>query len=877
MKLRDLFLRLHAMVAPHRVERELNDELAFHIERDTQKLIAAGLSPIDARTRAIARFGSVSLAADQCRDARGTAFVDALLRDISYALRTFRRAPLAALTIVATIALGLGLVAAVFTFFSSFFLRADAVQDPDEIFEAYATRLDSPVSFTRADYEALRRETSVFVDVMAMDRIDTRIEGRPAAAIFVTGNYFQMLGVQAAAGRTLTPGDDEPATATPIVLSHRGWIKLFAGEPTVIGRSVPVNGVPCVVVGVMRDDFRGLAVSPPEYWAPLALAVEFRPTYAGREDDMPVNMIGRLKPGVSSAQATAGLSSWWSQRANLKMAGDRPRSITLKPRQGTASDGGWLDILLFSAPIFFAFGLILMIGCANVANLLLARAVARQREIGIRLSLGASRGRIVRQLLTESFIFALASAACGYVVSRIILQGASYAVTTTMPAEIAEQVNFGVPSADWRVFVFLIAGAIVSTVWFGLAPALQATRVELVRATRGEVLRNARPGRARDALIAVQVGASALVLICAAVFLRSAFAAATADPGIRTSDTITVSIANEPRRAAIVRDVTAHPSVIGVSALSASARAEASTFAEAITVPIDYRFVSPELFQLLDIDVMRGRGFTNAERSADAGVTLVSADAARRLWPNGDAVGQVVRIQPHPETPQQPGASQPPSRAYTVVGVARDVGGPGFQFSFSGVYLPTDPLSPGTALMLRVRGDPGQARLALLDRLTRDDPAVDYEIQTMRTVAGMGAYILGIAFWVAVVLGGLALALTVSGLFSVLSYLVEQRAKEIGVRMALGATTRAIAVTVLSQLVRPVGFGLLAGGGLAAAVAIVLMSTPAAAEIGNTVRVFDPLAYAASLLIVVTSCVAAASIPALRAARVDPIAMLRQD
>jgi hypothetical protein len=294
-------------------------------------------------------------------------------------------------------------------------------------------------------------------------------------------------------------------------------------------------------------------------------------------------------------------------------------------------------------------------------------------------------------------------------------------------------------------------------------------------------------------------------------------------------------------------------------------------------VPIDYRFVSPELFQLLDIDLMRGRGFTNAERTADAGVTVVSADAARRLWPNGDAVGQVVRIQTHPETPQQPGASQPPSRTYTVVGVARDVGRPGLQFSFSGVYMPTDPLSPGTALMLRVRGDPGQARLALLDRLTRDDPAVDYEIQTMRTVAGMGAYILGIAFCVAVVLGGLALALTVSGLFSVLSYLVEQRAKEIGVRMALGATTRAIAVLVVSQSVRPVGFGLLAGGGLAAAVAIVLMSTPAAAEIGNTVRAFDPLAYAASLLVIVTSCVAAVSIPALRAARVDPIETLRQD
>lgn len=897
MNLRDLFLRVRALVAPRRVERELDEEFAFHIERETQRHIADGLSLADARTRALARFGPVALAADQCREARGTAFVDAVARDTLYAFRTFRRAPLAALTIVATVALGLGLVAAVFTFFSVFFLRVDAVQKPGELFAVVRPArpgADSWVPFTRAEYEALRRETSVFADVVAMVRsIETRIEGRPVSGTLVTRNFFQVLGVQAALGRAFTPGDDEPSAGRPIVFSHRGWIKLFAGDPTVIGRSLPVNGVPCEVVGVMPEGFRGLGPGAPDYWAPLALAAEFRQTYAGREDDMPLNdVVGRLKSGVSSEQAAAGLNVWAAGRTTLKTAGDRPASITLRPRQGTAS-ADWLEVLAVSAPIFFAFGLILMIGCANVANLLLARAVSRQREIGIRLSLGASRRRIIRQLLTESLILALTSAACGFAVSRMCLEGALYAATTTMPAEIAEQVDLGVPSADWRVLVFLIAGAIVSTVSFGLVPALQATRVELVRAIRGEVARDARPGRARHALIAVQVGASALLLICAAVFLRSAFAAAIADPGIRTSDTITVPIANEPRRAAIVREVTAHPSVVAVAAGSPSARAEASVFAEATadkqaggsagtrrSVPVDYKFVSPEYFQLLDIDLIRGRGFTDAERAADAGVTVVSESAARRLWPNGDAVGQVVRIQiDHPTNLGRPGASPPPPRAYRVVGVARDVdGGAMFQvFSFSGVYLPSDRLSPGTSLTLRVRGDPGQARLALLDRLTRVDPVLDHEIQTMRTIAGMGAYILQIAFWVTLVLGGLALVLTVSGLFSVLSYLVEQRAKEIGVRMALGATTKNIAIPVLSQSIRPVGFGLLAGGGLAAGLAIVLMSTPAASQIGNTVHVLDPVAYAASLLVIVTACVLAASVPALRAARLDPIATLRQD
>ncbi len=883
MTLRDLILRVRALVVPGRVERELDEELAFHIERETHQQVANGLSPAEARTRALARFGSTPLVADECRDARGTAFVETLVRDVAYALRTFRRAPLAAITIVATIAVGLGLVAAVFTFFSLFFLRVDAVQNPEELFAVSRPAdpgAEAAAPFTRADYEALRRETSVFADVVATVRgIETRIEaqvgGRPVSSIFVTGNYFQMLGVQAAMGRALGPGDDERGAVGPIVLSHRGWTRLFPADPTVIGRRVAINGVSCVVVGVMPEDFRGLAVAPPEYWAPLALAAEFRRADEGLEDERPVEIIGRLKPGVSATRAAAGLSTWWSQRAPATQAGDRPGSIALKPRQGTASDGGWLEIVAFSAPIFLAFGLILLIGCANVANLLLARGVARQREIGIRLALGASRRRIVRQLLTESFMLALASAACGYVVSRLILEGASYAVMTTMPAEIAEHVSFGVPAADWRVLAFLLVGAVCATVGFGLAPALRATRIEVVRATRGEISTHARPRRARDTLIAVQVGASALLLICAAVFLRSALAAALADPGIRTGDTIAVPIANEPRRAAVVREVTTHPSVTGVAATSSTARAEASSAGE--VVPIDYRSVSPEFFDLLGIDLMRGRGFTKAERTADAGVAVVSDGAARRLWPSGEAVGQVIRLQPRPDT--APGASVPPARTVTVVGVARDVGGSVmFQmFSFSGVYLPADPLSPGTSLIVRVSGDPEQARLALIDRLTRVDPALDHEVNTLRTVAGMGAYVLKIAFWVTVILGGLALVVTVSGLFSVLSYLVEQRAREIGVRMALGATTRGVAALVLSQSIRPVGGGLLVGGGLAAGLAVLLMSAPATAEVGHTVRVLDPLAYVLSLLVIVTACALAAVIPTLRAARVDPIATLKNN
>jgi len=372
---------------------------------------------------------------------------------------------------------------------------------------------------------------------------------------------------------------------------------------------------------------------------------------------------------------------------------------------------------------------------------------------------------------------------------------------------------------------------------------------------------------------AVQVGASALPLICAVIFLRGALAAATAEPGVRTSDTVRVSIGNEPRRAALLQAVTAHPVVVAVAASSPQTRGVIDTSVSPAAagpsrLAVGQQAVSSEYFDVLGIDVVTGRGFTQAERTAEAGVVVVSETIARQLWPNGHGVGQVVRLEAPPSA--SPATPSMPSRTLTVVGVVRDPSGS----SSPGVYLPTGPERPETSLYLRVRGNPEQAREALLERLTGIDPALI--IMTLRAMAGMGTYMLQLAFWLTVVLGGLALVLTVSGLFSVLSYVVEQQAKEIGVRMALGASTRNVARLVLSQSIRPVGIGLAAGGGLAAAVAIVLMATPAASEIGD-LDVLDPMAYGASVLVIVTSCVLAVSVPALRAARIDPIATLRKD
>ncbi len=321
----------------------------------------------------------------------------------------------------------------------------------------------------------------------------------------------------------------------------------------------------------MPEDFRGLSVAPPDFWVPLALAGQFHlPVYASAYegnayDEMAAEfLIGRLRSGIRPEKAEAALTAWASGRSDVRRnIPGRPNQLTLTPNRGTL----WPETFRGQiAPIFFAFSLVLMIGCANVANLLLARGVARQTEMGIRLSLGASRWRIVRQLFMENLVLALAAAASGAVLSRWLLAAGLYAASTAMPPQVAEQMSIAPLPIDWRVLLFLVAVAMGSTVLFGLAPAVRATRIELVRVMRGELTKSARPGRARQTLIALQVGAAALLLIASTVFLRSAFAAATVPFGFRTNDTLLVPVTHEPLRAAMLAQVTAHPSVASVAA-----------------------------------------------------------------------------------------------------------------------------------------------------------------------------------------------------------------------------------------------------------------------------------------------------------------------
>ena len=423
----------------------------------------------------------------------------------------------------------------------------------------------------------------------------------------------------------------------------------------------------------------------------------------------------------------------------------------------------------------------------------------------------------------------MAAAAGGYLISRLALEGTVYWVMRAAPVDLGD-VNLSVPAADWRVAVFLVVAATAATALFALMPALQATRIEPVRTLRGELVKDARPGRARNALIGVQVFASALLLICAAIFLRSGIASSRFDPGLRTADTVLIDVSNEPKRAAMLQAIATEPTITAHAALRPGLMVAArDAFADtgAGKTPVGYKYVSAGYFDVLGIPIVRGRSFTAAERDEHP-VVIVSESIARALWPNRDGVGETFRLEEDLTTGTRPENEAPlPPRMVTVVGVSRDV--PGFRFTDvreADIFVPTSLDAPKTSVVARVNGDPDLARQTLLDHLTRIDPNMGM-IVTMRTLArDSRRSSCGIAFWVSLVLGGLALLLTVSGLFSVLSYLVEQRTREIGVRMALGASARQVTQLILSQATRPVMYGLLAGAGLAATLATALIATP---------------------------------------------------
>ncbi len=715
--------------------------------------------------------------------------------------------------------------------------------------------------------------------------------GRELAAAFVSGNYFELLRPRMALGRALAGFDARASGVEAVtVLSHQAWMRLFEGDPSAVGRTIELNGRPFLIVGVAAPEFVGLDEYPRDLWLPLTMHAAI----AGSDLVAPgaareLGLTARLRAGVTAAHAAAALTP---VMAGILDRGDAVRA-GLEP-QATPAPLTW-QVLAVLSPLFAMFGLVLAAACANVSNMMLARANARHREIGVRLSLGASRGRVVRQLLTEGLLVSALACLLALALAAAFLRIGVSIFLATLPPSMADLIRVMPLGFDQRVFLFALAVTAAVTLMFALVPALQCTRLSLTHALRGEAGPAVGASTLRGLLVVSQVAVSLVLIVVAATLARNRAAVGAADLGFATDGVLSVnqriegpSIAG--RAAALL---SADPSVAAVAATSRNPlfgelpKTPAWGADRRAIVPVSYQFVSPEYFEMLRIPIARGRGFRDDEARAEAPVGIINASGARALWGGADPIGRTVRVRFfRPEAgadevrrlDRLPGPDEPDTSAIevTIVGVARDVVS---TFVYVGpdpahLYLPTSP-GGSRAEALLVRGTAGlriDELRTLLQRAHANPQAL--EVLALEDMRRLQMYPLQAASWIGALLGVVALALSVSGLYGVLSYTIGQRVREIGIRMALGATAVAVVRLVAAQSARLVAIGGLIG--LAASFSA-LMALSALLVRLRTVSLLDRGAFVIAIGLVAAAAAAAAWWPARRAARIVPAVTLRAD
>jgi predicted permease len=821
-----------------RFEAELEEEIRLHRELSGE-----------------AAFGSVALALEQSREVWGLAWLEGWNQDVRYALRGLRRAPGFALAVVAAIGLGIGLNTSLFTVFNAYALRPHAVRDPYRLYRfTWYAKTGNWHNFTRAQFDNLRKRPTGFTDVLASMGTLLQVDGRELQGQLVSGNYFSMLGVGMALGRPLLPED----RGAVLVLGYDAWRNKFGGDPGMVGRTVHLRGQPFEVVGVVNPAFGGLEDMPNGFWVPLAAAraILNGPDPLGSETAAWLNLVGRLRPGVTSKAAEAPLLAvvreFAPEAAGIAMV-SRATSIALTR-----------DVILTCLPLFLAFGLVLLIACANVSNMMLARALARQREIAIRVSLGASRSRLIRQLLTESALLAVPAAFAGFAVSEAAIGGARRLMFATMPASFAQMVGVADLAPDWRVFAFILAAAAATALLFGLVPAVQSTRSRLDR----------RPGRLRNALVVAQVATCTLLLISTAVVLRSEGRLTEQPVGIETHGVWDIETTTRYLTPVAQR----LPGQPGVEAVASAVHAPLLGGSRVVVIPsgskergtVRDNFVSPGYFPVFRIPVRRGRIFSDAEADSQAPLAVVSESTARRFWPDRDAIGQTLAIPAPP--PQEAGYLPPRDTTVRVIGVVGDVrsGITRNNDEDAGIYFPFRRGLQG-AVLVRMYGETGGQRRRLEAMLDGIAPSLADAVVAMDDVMGLRVYPFQVTSWVAGFLAGVALLLTLTGIYGVMAYLVSQRTREIGIRVALGANGWDVVRMILRQS------AWLAGGGAAVGAGLALSVAPVFAHQLQAIQPYDWVPYAVTAAVVVAAALAASYAPARRAVAVDPVRTLRCD
>jgi predicted permease len=804
-----------------------------------------------------------------------------MVRDIRYALRTLRSAPAFAITVVLTLGIGLGLNIALFTLFNAYVLHPFAVKDPYSLYRfGWKTTQAARQGVTWEQYREIRSDVPVFSDSLAFSPFLARVEARNLEGMAVSGNYFTMLGVGATLGRPILPEDAAtPGMGAVVILSNQIWKAAFAGDPGIVGRTIRIGGKPFEVIGIGPPAFSGIAELPIDFYIPLTMqsAVVPGPDLFGPDKPRGVMIVGRVRRDIPVEKARAALTVWIKHATEKLPENERALQATLES-QATPVSADPEDLVIF-LPLIVVFGLVLVICCANVSNMMLARALARQREIGVRLAMGAQRSRLIRQLLSESVLLSLMAATVGFGVSISAIRGAVRVLTSTLPGSIASLLHIAPIDADYRVFLFILFAAGLSTVLFGLAPALQATRTSLMEVMRGEFGGRASSSRLRSVLVVSQISVCVILLVLTGILLRGSSAYQHKDLGYNIHGIV------YPLFLGRGADVTDFPKVAQklstdawVEQWAATWRAPLESIAEIPTKNADgtqsvhagYNLVSPEYFKVLDIPILRGRNFSQVEAESEAPVVIVSQATAQKFWPNENALGKTLMI----DRKASRYDNLPRTDQAVIVGIAKDVTS-GILINGTDstmMYFPTH-VDAKRRLMFLIRGkgtvSSATRRLeGVLDATVPNRPAVALSLDEMFQTQ---AYPFWAATWIAAMLGGLALLLTLSGMYGVLSYLVGQRTKEIGIRMALGATPGIVVRLILNQSLRFAIWGTAVGLALAFGGALLLR------HLLTMINAFDVVSYGSGAAIVALASLAAAFFPSSRAARINPVETLRAE
>lgn len=883
--LRNLFRRKQA-------EREMDEELQDYISRSAAAKRESGFSPREADHSARIGMGSSESVKEHLRAAGWESTLDTLWRDIAYGSRVLARQPGFTALAILTLALGIGANATIFSLFNAVVLKPLPAADPSRLVSLYSQergeRQQGQV-FSFDEYRFCREHNSAFSGVAAysgatviVGDLQNSAGSEPAwiRSQIVSGNFFDVLGIPAFRGRTFSADEDSTEGTHPVaVLSYGMWQTRFGGDPFIIGKQIELNSLKYSVIGIMPPDFIGTEPDNTALWVPLMMSsnIHFGNSMLQDRNSGWLRVIARLKPGtnfVSAQNEMALLSARY--HADEKDQRERSRTIAV-------SKAGFLDpeqksaVIPIAAIIFFAVGLVLLIACANVANLQISRGIARHRELGVRVSLGATRLRLVRQLLTESLLLGGAASALGLLLSW---SGAASLRTFLHPPN-EQALNLDL-HPDWRVAAYLAAAGLFAGLVSGALPAMRVSRQDPLRALRQEPFSacGASGSKLRSVLVIAQIAMSVFLLVAAGLLARALGKARSIDPGFNLDHVVVLSPSFRTRnytpaaRMAAMRELKSRIATLpGVMSVS-----------EGETVPLGDSFhetgimaqgkearpgeramlvnknsVSPEFFETLGIALLRGRSFTRQEFSSGARVAILSKSLAEKLWPAEDAVGKNIRF-------------GPTGPLYEVVGITADV---------RNVYLwsPDVPYlyqlgewdAVDSQIFVRTSGSVKALTASLPGIVHQLDASVPVNCKVLAENLASWIWPSQLAAGLSTTLGFLALALAAIGITSVTAFAVTQRRREIGIRIALGAAPNGVVRMLIWQSGRLILIGGAIGAALAAAVSRV------GARLLYGLSAVDSLAFVGAAVVLASVGLMACYVPARRAASVDPIIALRYE